>query len=55
MRIIAGRFRGHGLSSPPGHMTRPSTARTRESLFALVDSRIYLEGAEVLDMFAGTG
>jgi 16S rRNA (guanine966-N2)-methyltransferase len=55
MRIIAGRFRGHGLTSPPGHMTRPSTARTRESLFSLVDSRIYLDGAEVLDLFAGTG
>ena len=36
-------------------MTRPSTARTRESLFALVDSRIYLEDAEVLDLFSGTG
>lgn len=55
MRIIAGRFRGHSIQSPPGHMTRPSTARTRESLFALVDSRIYLEDAEVLDLFSGTG
>jgi len=36
-------------------MTRPSTARTRESLFSLIDSRIYLDGAEVLDLFAGTG
>lgn len=55
MRIIAGRFRGHTLTSPDGHKTRPSTARTRESLFSLVDARIYLEGAEVLDLFAGTG
>ena len=55
MRIIAGRFRGHSIESPPGHMTRPSTARTRESLFALIDSRIYLEDAEVLDLFCGTG
>lgn len=55
MRIIAGRFRGRSLQSPSGHLTRPSTARTRESLFGLVDSRIYLEGAEVLDLFAGTG
>ncbi|PEN14666.1 16S rRNA (guanine(966)-N(2))-methyltransferase RsmD [Longibacter salinarum] len=55
MRIIAGRFRGHTIESPPGHLTRPSTARTRESLFALIDSRIYLDGAEVLDLFAGTG
>lgn len=55
MKIIAGRYGGHGLKSPSGHKTRPSTARTRESLFGLVDARIYLEGAEVLDLFAGTG
>jgi len=55
MRIIAGQYGGHGLKSPPGHETRPSTARVRESLFSLVDARIYLEGAEVLDLFAGTG
>ncbi len=55
MNIIAGEFGGHGLKSPPGHETRPSTARVRESLFSLVDARIYLDGAEVLDLFAGTG
>ena len=55
MKIIAGEFGGHGLKSPSGHETRPSTARVRESLFSLVDARIYLEGAEVLDLFAGTG
>jgi len=55
MRIIAGEFGGHGLKSPSGHETRPSTARVRESLFSLVDARIYLDGAEVLDLFAGTG
>jgi 16S rRNA (guanine966-N2)-methyltransferase len=55
MRIIAGQFGGHGLKSPQGHETRPSTERVRESLFSLVDARIYLEGAEVLDLFSGTG
>ncbi len=55
MNIIAGEFGGHGLKSPSGHETRPSTARVRESLFSLVDARIYLDGAEVLDLFAGTG
>ena len=55
MRIIAGQFRGHRLISPSGHQTRPSTARTRESLFSLIDARMYLDGAEVLDLFAGTG
>lgn len=55
MKLIAGRYGGHSLKTPSGHETRPSTARTRESLFALIDARIYLEGAEVLDLFAGTG
>lgn len=55
MNIIAGEFGGHGLKSPSGHETRPSTARVRESLFSLVDARIYLDGAEVLDLFSGTG
>ena len=55
MKLIAGQFGGHGLKTPSGHATRPSTARVREALFGLIDARIYLEGAEVLDLFAGTG
>jgi 16S rRNA (guanine966-N2)-methyltransferase len=55
MKLIAGQYGGHGLKTPSGHQTRPSTARTREALFGLIDARIYLEGAEVLDLFAGTG
>ena len=55
MKLIAGRLGGHGLKTPSGHETRPSTARTREALFGLIDARIYIEGAEVLDLFAGTG
>lgn len=55
MRIIAGRFRRRTLQAPKGHLTRPTTDRTRESLFDLVASRRDLEGAEVLDLFAGTG
>jgi len=55
MKLIAGRFGGHSLKTPSGHQTRPSTARTREALFGLIDARIYLDDAEVLDLFAGTG
>lgn len=55
MKLIAGRFGGHGLKTPSGHQTRPSTARTREALFGLIDARISLNGVEVLDLFAGTG
>lgn len=55
MRIIAGRFKRQPLRAPAGHATRPTTDRTRESLFNLVESRLALGGAEVLDLFAGTG
>jgi 16S rRNA (guanine(966)-N(2))-methyltransferase RsmD len=55
MRIIAGRHRRKSLQAPKGYLTRPTTDRTRESLFNLVDSRMDLEGADVLDLFAGTG
>ncbi len=55
MRIIAGTFKRQSIEAPPGHATRPTTDRTRESLFNLVESRLALGGAEVLDLFAGTG
>lgn len=55
MRIIAGKFARRKLFSPKGHLTRPTMSQTRESLFHLVESRMRLDGAHVLDLFAGTG
>ncbi len=55
MRIIAGQYKRRVLTAPKGLLTRPSTDRTRESLFNLVESRMDLDGAQVLDLFAGTG
>ena len=55
MRIIAGQLRGRELRAPPGLLTRPSTDRVREALFNLVTHRVALQGARVLDTFAGTG
>lgn len=55
MRIIAGHLRRRPLASPKGHLTRPTTDRTREAIFNLVASRLDLVGADVLDLFAGTG
>lgn len=59
MRIIAGRFRGRALASvgkgdSAAHL-RPTTDRVRESLFNVLVHRHELEGARVLDLFAGTG
>ena len=55
MRIIAGRLRSRTLDTPQGHLTRPTMDRTRESLFHLVESRMDMRDAEVLDLFAGSG
>ena len=55
MRIIAGRLRRRPLHAPKGHLTRPTSDRTREAIFNLVRSRMTLEGADGLDLFAGTG
>lgn len=54
MRIIGGTFRGHRLTAPKGP-TRPTTDRTREAVFNLLQSRADLHGTRVLDLFAGSG
>jgi 16S rRNA (guanine966-N2)-methyltransferase len=53
MRVIAGRFRGRKLKSPPSQETRPTADRLRETLFNVISSR--LEGARFLDLCAGSG
>lgn len=56
MRIIAGEFRGRALAAPKGAQTRPTTDRTREALFNVLAHGAHpLEGARVLDLFAGSG
>lgn len=52
MRIIAGSAKGKSLK-PAAKGTRPMTGRARESLFSIISGR--LPGAEVLDLFAGSG
>jgi 16S rRNA (guanine966-N2)-methyltransferase len=54
-RIIAGTARGRRLQVPPGPATRPTSDRAREGLFSSLQSLTDLEGARVLDLFAGTG
>lgn len=53
MRIIAGVARGRKLLAPPGERTRPLLDRVREALFSILSDRV--EGAECLDLYAGTG
>lgn len=57
MRIVGGEFRGRKLAAPSGQSTRPTTDRAREALFNKLQHAFAgrLEGARVLDLFAGTG
>ena len=53
MRVIAGIYGGRTLKTPPGAATRPTSDRVREALFSILGARV--EGARVLDLFAGSG
>jgi 16S rRNA (guanine966-N2)-methyltransferase len=57
MRIVGGEFRGRPLATPRSNDIRPTTDRTREAVFNVLAHRFAgrLEGARVLDLFAGTG
>jgi 16S rRNA (guanine(966)-N(2))-methyltransferase RsmD len=55
MRIIGGTFGGRRLRAVEGRRTRPTSDRVREALFSRIEARYGLEGASVLDVFAGTG
>jgi 16S rRNA (guanine966-N2)-methyltransferase len=53
MRVIAGLCKGRKLHPPKGFPIRPTADHLRESLFNILVGQI--EGARVLDLFAGTG
>lgn len=53
VRIIAGEHRGRRIRAPEGLGTRPMLDRVREALFSTL--RDWIEGAKVLDLFAGSG
>lgn len=53
-RIVAGRAKGRVLAVP-AKGTRPTSERVREALFSRLDHWGALDGAHVLDLYAGTG
>lgn len=58
MRIVGGRFRGRAIASPSHDGLRPTADRVRESVFNILAHGIdgvSLQGARVIDLFAGTG
>lgn len=54
MRIVGGTARGRRLATPADG-TRPTADRTREALFNTLAATMALDGARVLDLYAGTG
>src|SRR3954470_15975250 len=60
MRIVGGAWRGRRLVAPSGEATRPTADRVRQALFDMLlhapwGGRDLIQGAVVLDVFAGTG
>jgi 16S rRNA (guanine966-N2)-methyltransferase len=55
VRVVAGSARGRPLVAPAGRDTRPTTDRVREAVFNALTSLDAVDGATVLDLFAGTG
>ena len=53
MRIITGSARGRRLTAPQGMDVRPTAEVTKEAVFSAIHFEV--EGARMLDLFAGTG
>jgi 16S rRNA (guanine966-N2)-methyltransferase len=55
MRVVAGIAGGRRLQGPVGDVIRPTTDKVREAVFNSLNSLEAIDGARVLDLFAGTG
>lgn len=55
MRVVSGDLGGRKLVTPDGSDTRPTSDRVREAIFNSLFSLDAIEGARVLDAFAGSG
>ena len=53
MRIIAGKFKAKRINSPKTELTRPTLDRVKEAMFSIITP--YIDNANVLDLFSGTG
>jgi 16S rRNA (guanine(966)-N(2))-methyltransferase RsmD len=55
MRIIGGTLKGIRFHPPIGLPTRPTTDRSKEALFNILNNQIDFDGINALDLFSGTG
>src|SRR6478752_2288314 len=54
-RIVGGRWGGRRLQTPAGETTRPTSEKVRAALASSLTAAGGLEGARVLDLYAGSG
>lgn len=55
MRIISGKHKGRKISAPNNLPVRPTTDRSKEAIFNIIENRYPLNNIFVLDLFSGTG
>lgn len=55
VRVVAGDLRGRRIEAPVTDATRPTTDKVREAVFNALGSLGVIEGARIVDLFAGTG
>lgn len=55
MRIIRGKYGRRRFNVPTNISARPTTDFARENIFNVIENLADIEGADVLDLFAGTG
>lgn len=53
MYIVGGKYKKRALVAPKSDLVRPTTSQTRESVFNIC--QLTIEGAQFLDLFAGSG
>ena len=55
MRIITGIYKGRHFDIPRSFTARPTTDFAKENIFNVINGYVDMEGANALDLFAGTG
>jgi len=55
MRIIKGSLQRRKIIAPKNLPVRPTTDFAKEALFNIIEDNFFIEGLDILDLFAGTG
>ena len=55
MRIITGKYKGRHFDIPRSFKARPTTDFAKENIFNVINGYVDMDGAQALDLFAGTG